>query len=937
MAQKEHTTGTESIDFRVVFESMSGSSVLLRANPPVYNIITVTKGYLNYSPLAMEELIGKGLFEIFPSNPEDKNDTGESSLRASFARVIQYGHEDVMEKQRYDVLNKSLQFEERYWRASNKPVPGNEGQVSFIIHTVEEITDSIKGKEAQAKVGEMMRMNNVFMQAPIAIHILKGPELIIEMANDRSLEIWGRTKDIIGKPINEVLPELLKQGYIDTIHKVRETGKPVYAYERPMVLKKNDPDGPGFYNFVVQPYYEADGSKAEGVLVFVNDVTEKVRSQNALTAGNVIVKESEERFRTMADGTEILITVSDETGGTIYFNKAWVDLTGRSVEGLLSFGWIDLIHEEDRQKFTDHYIESFKMRTPFAGEFRILSKEGEYRWLYAKGPVRFRPDGSFAGYISSAVDITERKNTENALQESEHRYRMLIEESPVATAFYTGREFRLQYANNIMIGYWGKGPDVIGQELSAFLPELKGQSFFKILDDVYTTGIAYVGNQEKVSLLVNGEMQDNYYSYTYKALKNKEGEIYGIHHVAVDVTNEVLAKKALEESKDQLQFAIEATELGTFDYNPLTNKFSANDRLKEWFGLKPENETALADAINAIAEKDRDRVTEAIKNALDIVNGGRYEIEYLIKNPVTGKEIYVRAKGRACFNEDYVAYRFNGTLQDVTQQVIAMQKVEELVAERTTELGEANKNLQRSNAELAQFAYIASHDLQEPLRKISTYSQMLESSLGDNLTEKSKNYFTKMYASASRMLTLIRDVLAYSQLSTTQNLLEKTDLNTVVENVKTDFELLIEQKHATIKAEGLPVLEAIPLQMSQLFTNLISNALKFIKPGVDPVINISAVKMSRAEVKAAPALDLNVPYYKISFEDNGIGFEQEYAEQIFNIFQRLHLKSAYEGTGIGLALCKKIAQNHHGDIYAESKKNKGAAFNIILPEVQAIG
>jgi signal transduction histidine kinase len=681
MIQKGHTNSTEEIDFRVIFESMSGNSILLKANPPVYNIITLTKGYLDYSPLTREELIGKGLFDIFPSNSEDENDTGELNLRASFARVMQYGQEDVMKNQRYDVLNKSLQFEERYWRASNKPVPDDQGQVCFIIHTVEEITESIKAKKVQAKVDEMTQMNNVFMQAPIAIHILKGPQLTIEMANHRTLEIWGKTKEIIGKPINEVLPELLKQGYRDAINKVVETGKPVYAFERPMIFQKKDLIEPRFYNFVVQPYYEANRNKAEGVLIFVNDATEKVRSQNALTANSVIAKESE----------------------------------------------------------------------------------------------------------------------------------------------------------------------------------------------------------------------------------------------------------------DQLQFAIEATELGTFDYDPLTNKFSANDRLKEWFGLKPESEIALADAINAIAEKDRDRVAEAIKNALDIANGGSYEIEYLIKNPLTGREIYVRAKGRVWFNEARVAYRFNGTLQDVTQQVIAMQRVEELVTERTAELAEANKNLQRSNAELAQFAYIASHDLQEPLRKISTYSQMLENSLGDNLNEKSKSYFAKMHASASRMLTLIRDVLAYSQLSTTHNLLEKVDLNNVVENVKTDFELLIEQKHVTIKAEKLPVLEAIPLQMSQLFTNIISNALKFIRPDVDPVISISVVKMGRPEIKALPALDLNVPYYRITFEDNGIGFEQEYAEQIFNIFQRLHLKTAYEGTGIGLALCRKIVQNHHGDIYAESKKNKGATFNIILPEVQAVG
>lgn len=1066
MAQEEYSHGKGGIDFKALFESMPGNSALLDVNAPDFTITAVTKGFLDNSGASKEQLIGKGIFESFPSNTNDDTDTGEANLRASFAHVLKHKQEHSLEAQRYDVLNKEGVFEERYWRTSNRPFLDAEGNVLLIIHSAEEVTASVKGGEAQAKVDEMTQMNNVFMQAPLAIHILKGPELIIEMANDRSLEIWGRTKDIIGKPINEVLPELLKQGYKDAINKVRETGKPVYAYERPVVIQKKDLDEPGFYNFVIQPYFEGGGSSASGVLIFVNDVTEKVRSQNELAASNILIKESEERFRTMAEGTEILIAVSDETSKAIYFNNAWFAFTGRSTDDLLNFGWADLIHEDDRKAFVDHYLKCVELHTPFTGEFRMLNHAGEYRWLYAKGPVRFRPDGSFAGFISSAVDITERKAIENALQESEqqvrsivesapfpigvytgremriilanqsimdvwgkgndiigklysevlpelenqavyeqldkvfttgislhaknrridlftggklntyyfnysftplynaagevygvmntaadvsdlniamrtaeeseHRYRMLIEESPVATAFYTGRELKLQYANDIMMGYWGKG-NVIGQELAVFLPELHGQPFLGLLEDVYTTGVAYSGNEEKVSLFVDGELKDFYYTFTYKALRNTAGEIYGIHHVAIDVTSEVLARRALEESNDQLQFAIEATELGTFDYNPLSGKFSANDRLKEWFGLKPENEIDLTDAINVMAEKDRDRVTKAIQDTLNIESGGRYDIEYLIQNPITGRDIFVRAKGRAWFNEDYVAYRFNGTLQDVTQQALAMQKVEELVAERTAELAEANKNLQRSNAELAQFAYIASHDLQEPLRKISTYSQMLESSLGNNLSDKSKNYFSKMHASSSRMLSLIRDVLAYSQLSTTHNLLEKVDLNRVVENVRMDFELLIEQKRAAINTHNLPELEAIPLQMSQLFTNLISNALKFIKPGVDPVINITAAGMTKAEVRAFPALDPDAAYYKITFADNGIGFEQEYAQQIFNIFQRLHLKTAYEGTGIGLALCKKIAQNHHGDIYAEGSMAAGASFNVILPQVQPAG
>jgi light-regulated signal transduction histidine kinase (bacteriophytochrome) len=265
---------------------------------------------------------------------------------------------------------------------------------------------------------------------------------------------------------------------------------------------------------------------------------------------------------------------------------------------------------------------------------------------------------------------------------------------------------------------------------------------------------------------------------------------------------------------------------------------------------------------------------------------------------------------------------------NVTEQVMARQKIEEIVAARTKELAEANANLERSNEELAQFAYIASHDLQEPIRKVSVFTQMLENQL-TNIDDRSRGYFEKIKKSSARMLSLIRDVLAYSQLSRETVVIEKVDLNTIIADISNDFELLIQQTHATIQYDHLPVIGAIPLQMSQLFGNLISNALKFIKPGTDPVINITAAQATKEEIAQ---LHLRPgDYYHIKVADNGIGFKQEKSDQIFNIFQRLHGKKEFQGTGIGLAMCRKIAQNHHGAIYATAEEGNGAVFHILLP------
>lgn len=267
---------------------------------------------------------------------------------------------------------------------------------------------------------------------------------------------------------------------------------------------------------------------------------------------------------------------------------------------------------------------------------------------------------------------------------------------------------------------------------------------------------------------------------------------------------------------------------------------------------------------------------------------------------------------------------------DVSEQVLARQKIEEVVEERTQALEESNVHLQRSNDELRQFAYIASHDLQEPARKIRTYAEMLRRNLG-KIDPRSESFLSKIDTSSARMLELIRDVLSFSQLAKFKPDHVELDLMEILEDVKSDFELLIEEKDAVIEGIDLPVIFGIRIQMVQLFSNLISNSLKFSIKGRKPMIKIFARKLTADEIYER-CLNARYVYQMIIFQDNGIGFDQENATQIFDIFQRLHSKADYEGTGMGLAICKKIIQNHYGDIFAISTAGHGATFHVILPE-----
>jgi PAS domain S-box-containing protein len=245
------------------------------------------------------------------------------------------------------------------------------------------------------------------------------------------------------------------------------------------------------------------------------------------------------------------------------------------------------------------------------------------------------------------------------------------------------------------------------------------------------------------------------------------------------------------------------------------------------------------------------------------------------------------------------------------------------------ELKASISQLERSNMELEQYAYVASHDLQEPLRKIRSFGSFLLDTQASKLDQKGRDQLGKIMSAAERMSILIKDLLSLSSLKREQEF-TPTNLNETLAVVLQDLDLLITQKNARVESKDLPVIKAIPLQMTQLFYNLINNSLKFARDGVQPVIQISCRKLPPAEAERHGLAPIASGYYELVFSDNGIGFKREYSDQIFGLFKRLNDRHSFPGSGIGLALCKKVALNHGGDIWALGEEGKGAEFHIAL-------
>ena len=299
-----------------------------------------------------------------------------------------------------------------------------------------------------------------------------------------------------------------------------------------------------------------------------------------------------------------------------------------------------------------------------------------------------------------------------------------------------------------------------------------------------------------------------------------------------------------------------------------------------------------------------------------------YHIEFNIINAL-GVRKRVFAENYMKFDDAGKLLSYNGLLKDITEKYDYQQKLEAQI-----------KELDRSNHNLQEFVHVASHDLQEPLRKISTFSDRLQAKYGGMLDDEGNRYIARIAASCGNMKILLEDLLDFSKLSFTDKVFEKVNIEEVINSVLADLDLKIEEADAEVACSNLPLIEGYQSQMRQLFTNLIQNSIKFKRKDTPLKIRVDCSDVFHDDYPNLKLVKSKV-YIKIEVADNGIGFDQEFGEKIFMIFQRLHGKVEYPGSGIGLSICKKIVENHEGFIFAEGTLNHGAKFTILLPQNQA--
>ncbi len=409
-------------------------------------------------------------------------------------------------------------------------------------------------------------------------------------------------------------------------------------------------------------------------------------------------------------------------------------------------------------------------------------------------------------------------------------------------------------------------------------------------------------------------------------VKATKVERTGLGIIGIDVTAAAEAEARILESEARFRTMAEAMPQIVWMTRPDGYHEYYNLRWYEFTGLTPEQSIGWGWSLPLHPE---DLARSKARWQISVDNAIPYEVEYRFRGADGGYRWFL-ARANPIRNEKGQVVRWLGTCTDIDDSKQQAEKLEELIDSRTAAL-------RRSNQELEKFAYIASHDLQEPLRKIQAFGDRLNTRYKAGLGEQGQDYIARMLDSAGRMRRLIDDLLSFSRITSKVQPLAPVDLNAVVRDVLSDLEIRVAQSGGRVEVGPLPTLPADSVQMRQLFQNLVGNALKFQRPGVPPVVTVRAEPL-RQFPPDPPSNGTTAPPrrtgYRITVADNGIGFEAQYADRIFELFQRLHGRHQYEGTGLGLAICKKIADRHGGAISAKGYPGEGSTFIIDLPTSQ---
>lgn len=931
-------TGTEQSELLSVFNSLPGILMLLLPDAPRFTVVAVTDEYLAASFSRREDLIGKGLFSAFTDDPPQRATVKQKIIHA-LEQVVKHKKPHRLNDQRFDIYDPAgNKVQSSVWSLQSRPVLDANGEVQYIIHQAEDCSSATPAgvdktvASTSAPEQNEQHIRAIIESAPFPIGVYIGRDMRIQFINQSIIDVWGKGKDLVGKTYFEVLPELESQKIYEQLDKVYTTGVALHKRNQRVDLVVNGELQPFYFNYSFTPLFDSEGK--------------------------------------------------------VY------------------------------------------------------------------------------GVMNTAADVTDLVMAKQQVEQSERNFRSMILQAPVAMCIMLGPDHVIDIANEKVLQIWGRTVEAVtGKPVFEALPEARDQGLEQLLNEVFHKGITHKFDERPVELFRNGRHETTYLNFVYQPYKDAQGNILGILAIANEVTEQVLSKRRIEQNREELEMAIAVADLGTYRIDLINDRATYSQRVMDWFGFD-EQGLSMKIIPTFVHDDDRQTVLDALSHSHTSEENSRHDVTYRVINRKDGKIRYLHSSGKTYFTENGKPFTMVGMIQDITSQVLYQKQLEDSeaelqnrVEERTRELESQTKllnnilvnssngisvtemirdenghivdaatilandaaikftglpgeiylskrakeidphifesdygkiclqtlatgepsftqyfleatgrwleltiskmdddhlihiftdvtpikeaqlklehlveDLKRSNANLEEFAYAASHDMQEPIRKIQFFSDRLQEELGSALSERQNYLFERLQQASDRMRTLIDDLLTYSRVSRGAFEYSEVDLNQKLQLVLGDLELQIQEKNARVYSDPLPKVKGNSRQLQQLLQNILNNALKYSKENEAPRIDIFYEKLKGMEIKPElSAEEGSRKFHLIIIRDNGIGFKQNDADRIFNVFTRLHGTSEYKGTGIGLSISRKVVENHKGYIWADSEPEQGAAFKILLP------
>jgi PAS domain S-box-containing protein len=871
--------------FIKIFNAMPLPSLLLAADAPHFTIKEANTAYLNITGTNISHLLGKGIFEAFPVNPDKPFAEGAKKLRNSLLESITTKQPHKMAVQHFDIpVRGSGCFEERYAEIENTPVLDNEGRVDIIIHSVTDVTGKIraeeKRKESDSNLAEAQKM------AKMGNWDLDCETGKITWSNELH-NVFGTDKKTFAESLSSFLSLIDtedKDFILENCRHTRETGDRFtveYHITTPQGEKRT---------IWENGYGQIDANgKVIRLFGIAQDITERKKSEEK-------IKESELRYRSLIEQATDAICIAAPNHAFIDVNPTACRLFGYSKEEFLHLSLHHLLLADELK--TNHLkVDEVTSGKTVRNERTLRKKDGTT--ILMEVSTKMLADGNV---VIFGRDISEQKKAEE-----NNRFKALLLNTVGQGVIATELDGVITYWNRAaeLVYGWTAG-EAIGKNILHLIPaqQTKEQAN-EILRQLYQ-GRSWSGE-------LTIQRKDGQYLTiftTNSPVYGPNNTVSGLMGVSFDITERKKANEEMKYLANKLLLATSSAGIGIWDWDIEKGYLGWDENMYRLYNINElQFDPVYQSWISRLHPEDKDRVNKDLQ--LAITGEKEYNTEFRIIWDNSSVH-YIKAAGMVKRSGSGNAIRMIGVNWDVTESRLFENRLHEL----NKNLQKHSKELAISNAELEQFAYVASHDLQEPLRMITSFLTQLEQKYGPVMDGRGRKYIEFAVDGAKRMRQIILDLLEFSRVGKAGDDVEDLDLDELLAEIKILLRKKTEEKNAVITVGKLPVIHAHRSPTRQVFQNIIDNALKYSKEGVAPHIIVSA-KDKKSQ-------------WEFSVKDNGIGIEKEYFEKIFIIFQRLHNKDEYSGTGMGLAITKKIVENQGGKIWVESEEGKGSTFYFTL-------